>query len=363
MCNDAIRVAITEKPRNRFELITRSYQKLKEYGLHTHYIQNACEVAFSAFRKRDRKSNPHVKRPFLKLDNQTYKLDYLLLRIPVQPRNFLYITLKGSAYHRSYLADARLKRGSITITTDSTIVTFSKATAVIEPVGQIGIDVNERNITCSNTNGQTQVFDTSNTTEIKERYRAIHAKLAQRTSKDARIRQGLLRKYGRRERNRTEQVIHRVTKQIVQSAKENGFAIVLEKLRNIRKLYTRANDQGKSFRGRMNSWAFREIQRQVEYKASWQGLPVYYVNPRGTSRDCSNCSSHLEELDGRRMLCPQCGQTWDRDVNASKNIMMAAPPVRAARPSMCSHDGECSEDVAHPLSRRMEVNQPLGPAS
>ena len=36
MCNDAIRLAVEKKPRNRFSLIELAYQKLKGYGLHTH---------------------------------------------------------------------------------------------------------------------------------------------------------------------------------------------------------------------------------------------------------------------------------------------------------------------------------------
>ena len=36
MCNDAVRVALAKKPKNRFALIELSYNRLKEYGLHTH---------------------------------------------------------------------------------------------------------------------------------------------------------------------------------------------------------------------------------------------------------------------------------------------------------------------------------------
>jgi len=49
MCNDAIRIALKEKPRSRFTLIETAYPRLKEYGLHTHYILSACEVAYSVY--------------------------------------------------------------------------------------------------------------------------------------------------------------------------------------------------------------------------------------------------------------------------------------------------------------------------
>lgn len=44
MCNDAIQSAIDKRPKSRFKLIELAYTRLKEYGLHTHYILSACEV-------------------------------------------------------------------------------------------------------------------------------------------------------------------------------------------------------------------------------------------------------------------------------------------------------------------------------
>jgi hypothetical protein len=55
MCNDAIRIAVKQKPTSRFKLIELAYPRLKDYGLHTHYILSACEVAHSVFKNRTRK--------------------------------------------------------------------------------------------------------------------------------------------------------------------------------------------------------------------------------------------------------------------------------------------------------------------
>ncbi|MDA4114815.1 MAG: hypothetical protein OK474_12295 [Thaumarchaeota archaeon] len=48
--------------------------------------------------------------------------------------------------------------------------------------------------------------------EIKERYKAIRAKIGEKTKQDRRISKKLYAKYGRREKNRTVQVLHRVSK-------------------------------------------------------------------------------------------------------------------------------------------------------
>jgi len=63
MCNDAIRIAS-----NGIDLIEMSYPRLKSCGFHTHYILSACEVTYSVYRNRNRKSTPYVRRPFLKVD-------------------------------------------------------------------------------------------------------------------------------------------------------------------------------------------------------------------------------------------------------------------------------------------------------
>ncbi len=73
----------------------------------------------------------------------------------------------------------------------------------------------------------------------------------------------------------------------------------------------------------MNSWSFAELQRQVEYKARWKGLPVIYVNASGTSVKCSICGSRMKPEENRTLKCRSCGFMVDRDVNAARNILAA----------------------------------------
>jgi len=352
MCNDAIRIAVQDKPKNRFRLIESAYARLKEYHLHTHYVLSACEIAFSAYKNNKGKSIPYIRGAFIKLDNQSYQLNHLLLRIPTTPKNFVFLTLRGSDYHQLFVDDPSLKRGSVIITPDSVIIAFSKESKPFEPMGFIGIDVNERNVTASGTDGWHRQFsELGDVTEIKERYRNIRASISQKTGRDGRIAKELLAKYGKRERDRTESRLHKVTGQIIDYARDHQLGIKLERLTGIRRLYRRGNRQGSSFRGRMNTWAFGEIQRQIDYKSRWDGVPVRYVNPRGTSSHCL-CGSRVVCLADRKVYCPTCDKTWDRDDLASKNIMACAVPQ--ARLSKGSGEGERGDDGSNPLSRWRE---------
>jgi len=82
----------------------------------------------------------------------------------------------------------------------------------------------------------------------------------------------------------------------------------------------------------MNSWCFREIQRQVEYNAAWEGIRVVYIMRANTSRTCSSCRSICKNLMcGRAWTCPTCGARYDRDLNAALNIMSRHPEAAAVR--------------------------------
>lgn len=58
------------------------------------------------------------------------------------------------------------------------------------------------------------------------------------------------------------------------------------------------------------------------YKAANAGKLVLYINPRGTSIDCSGCGAPVKKsLSVRTHKCPYCGLILDRDVNAAINIL------------------------------------------
>ncbi|MDH2907670.1 MAG: transposase [Candidatus Nitrosotalea sp.] len=113
-----------------------------------------------------------------------------------------------------------------------------------------------------------------------------------------------------------------MSKDVVQRAMESKSMIILEDLKGIRKLYRKGNGQGNKYRRKLNSWSFYELQRQITYKAEWEGIPVGFVDPKRTSQLCPTCGGKLQE-DGfhrRKLLCINCKRTMDRDVAASMNI-------------------------------------------
>jgi putative transposase len=63
----------------------------------------------------------------------------------------------------------------------------------------------------------------------------------------------------------------------------------------------------------------------LEYKCSWYGKEFVKVGTFfPSSKRCSNCAYTLKNLDlyTRKWECPECKIVHDRDLNASKNILL-----------------------------------------
>jgi putative transposase len=78
------------------------------------------------------------------------------------------------------------------------------------------------------------------------------------------------------------------------------------------------------------SWG--EFVRQLAYKAEWAGRSLVAIDQFfPSSKRCSGCGFTLQKmpLDVRQWVCPECGETHDRDINAARNIKAAGLAVLA----------------------------------
>jgi len=96
------------------------------------------------------------------------------------------------------------------------------------------------------------------------------------------------------------------------------MGVILEDLNGIKE---RVLNGSKSLNRKLSKWNARELQRLIEYKAKWFGIPVIYVNPRNSSRVCPACGGWLIPQEGRLMKC-SCGFIEDRDFIAVLNLRM-----------------------------------------
>lgn len=70
-----------------------------------------------------------------------------------------------------------------------------------------------------------------------------------------------------------------------------------------------------------NDLKFYLLKQRLIYKSKTRGKKIILVNERYTSMTCSFCGEH-EKPNDRIYSCKNCNITCDRDINASKNILM-----------------------------------------
>ena len=148
------------------------------------------------------------------------------------------------------------------------------------------------------------------------------------------LRKGLQKKgkYGKvkqikdRESRIVRDINHKVSKKIVDTAKETGKGIKLENLTGIRN----GKKEAKSFRYAKHSWSFYQLQQMIEYKAKLLGVEVAYVDPAYTSKSCSRCGQ-IGNRNGKIFKCPACGHVDHADSNAGFNIAVRSVIDRSVK--------------------------------
>src|SRR5438445_8979991 len=237
---------------------------------------------------------------------------------------------------------------SFTLTRNRLCLSIAHDVPTVECTSTVGVDRNLRNLTVGN-DEETRHYDLSETVRIASTTMVIVASFKR---DDVRIRRVIASKYGMRRTARTGHLLHTITKRVVEAAVQQRQAIVLEDIRGIRCLYRKGNGQGRRYRGRMNGWSFGEAQRQIEYKASWIGLPVIRLSrreTRGSSVTCPRCGERLQSDKrlGRKLWCGNCRMVKARDIVAAVN-MARRGRVRFARsrpPIILEAQGEADEAV------------------
>jgi putative transposase len=257
---------------------------------------------------------PYISKPFI-TNCYGFKINGCMMSIPFKPHNPINILLNN--HTQEILSDPVLKVCSFTITTFNISICISKEIEQVKCTKIVGIDRNLRNVTVGN-NDMVTFYKTNKLLSIKQN--TIHARAGFKRN-DNRIKQKFWQEKNKRMQNRTKQFIHKITKQIVSNAVEQKSIIAFENLKGIRKMYRKGNSQGNKYRKKLNGWQFYELQRQVEYKAQWVGIPVVFVDPKRTSKLCPICGERIQEdTNKRKVMCINCGKSMDRDVVASMNI-------------------------------------------
>jgi putative transposase len=182
----------------------------------------------------------------------------------------------------------------------------------------IGVDVGMNYLAVASTTDAKQAFfDGRRIKDIRNRYSGIRQRLQSKGTLSAKR---MLKHLSGREKRLMRDVNHVVSKQVVAFAVKNNVSVIgLEDLTGIRDRtqYNVAKDN----RYYHSSWAFRELQMFVEYKAKEAGILTMYIDGSYTSQTCPRCN-HIAKKNrtGLTFRCEACGYELNADLNAARNI-------------------------------------------
>jgi putative transposase len=113
--------------------------------------------------------------------------------------------------------------------------------------------------------------------------------------------------------NQRDDFLHKLTTKLIKECK----IIVMEDL-NIKQM-----SQQKYYNARnMMDASWGKFYQLLTYKAESAGCQIVKINPRNTSKTCSNCG-HIQDMPlwKRTYECADCGFVIDRDYNSAINIL------------------------------------------
>jgi putative transposase len=316
MVNHSISIGLEAKRTSLKSLSTVSYHRLKEFKTDSRYRLCAISRAAGILRNYNNLSKKHkVRTPYCRRAGLTicYGIRVNQMGELSLPGGF---NIPLNKHVLRTLSEPGLRLRSATLTESTLNIAYSKEIPTVECRGLIGVDKNLYNITAADSLHNVLVYNTARVVAVKTAAKHTAARFKR---DDNRIRRRISSKYGRIQRHRTQWLLHNTSKRLVDHASKNRLGIVLENINGIRKLYRKGNGQGRKYRGRLNAWSYYELDREISYKASWNGLRVIHVNPNGTSGKCSVCGDRMVfSKESRTLHCPSCGYYVDRDVNAAE---------------------------------------------
>ena len=209
-------------------------------------------------------------------------------------------------------ADLILQKGTFYLC----VVVEVEAETQYNAEGCLGVDLGLVNIA---TTSDGQHFSGEKADKVRTRYTRLKSALQSKGTDSAKRH---LKRTSGKERKFKTNLNHCISKIIVGIAKDTKRSIALEDLTHIRSQVTVRKAQ----RGRLGKWAFGQLRQFIDYKAQLSGVPTFVVDPRNTSKQCSECGN-IDKANRKtqsEFACVECGHTENADINAAKNIASRA---------------------------------------
>ncbi len=319
-CNYVASVAFAEKTANKFALQKMVYGELRTtYKLAAQLAIRCISKASEAY-KREKSIRPTFKpEGAIVYDERVMSFKGLLSVSLLTLSGRVLVPFQVGGYQQARMdaikgqADLLYRNGVFYLA-----VTLDVPEPLPgEPQGTLGVDLGIINLA---TDSEGETFSGEQVERVRTRHQALRQRLQKRGTKSAKRH---LKKLSGKEARFRKNSNHVISKRVVQKAKQQHKAIAIEELRHIRTRTERTVRH--SQRARQSSWAFGQLRQFLSYKAVLAGVPLHTVDPRNTSRTCSECGHCAKEnrKSQASFCCVQCGHCDNADHNAAINISRA----------------------------------------
>jgi putative transposase len=311
------------------ELHVMFYSRLVKYGFRAHHVseiyKRAREVVEST--RKNNGSKPVLRKLTARIHTLDYRLDLdkKIIKIAVLYDKWVELKLEWYSYLNKYL-DGSWKPGEIIVSYRHgrfyVYITFHRDVVFREPQTIMGVDLNFNNITYTIINLNSELISMG-VIPFKGLKRALHYKKLAEELQRKHPKNWRFLKWARKTRarwlSRARSILvdsaHRVSKKLVEVAREYNAVIVFEDLEKIKE----DNNGGKRLSWMKPLWCYKRIQEYTEYKALLEGIKTIYVNPAKTSKKAPN-GKKLKFINYRFVELGEVVTT--RDVVASWNLAL-----------------------------------------
>jgi len=316
-----IKAKIVHLTKIKEKLLSEEYENLQKFlrgEKHVNLYSANKQQARRYYKKiKQHKAYPlSIRKDLIKVEKRDTEIAKYWVRIPVAGRRGgIWVAIKP---HKDILPDYEIGESKVFRKNGDWYlhITISKEVELKESYAHtIAVDIGERVMACvcGTWNSLKPIFYGREIRGIRRHYAWLRRRLQEKK---------LLKKVkqiGNKESRIVNDLLHKISKEIINLAKEHDAVIVVGKLNKIRQS---AQKKGKRMRRLINSWAYYRLQKYIKYKALWEGIKVIYVDEKGTSITCHKCGTKGKRRTQGCFECSNCGlRDFNADLNGARNIL------------------------------------------
>ena len=297
----------------------------QEYGNLQHYLQtredrglySANKQQADRFYKNINKTSRYplsIRRDLIKIEHNPSKVAEYWVRIPVKlVRGGLWIGLIKP--YEPIPKDAKIcecklykrdNRWFLDVVVERNIPEKTRYQNVI------GIDMGIRHFATSVElagDGKTKFFG-KDLNRVRGHYFWLRRKLGMKKALDT------IKKIGSHEKRIANDIVHNISREIVNGALETDALIVLGDIKHLRK--REQNKHGRKFNRKLAGFQYYKLTQYIKYKAALAGIKVIQVSEHFTSQYCRKCYQKGIRKKGTCLFkCNRCGEE-----NADRNARL-----------------------------------------